>query len=87
MESPIHDCLDGKRPRDELSLSERDELAVLEQAIGLVADRLRSAPVPDLAAVVMAGIAELEAASAPGGERAAALRRALGWLWAPRGGG
>jgi hypothetical protein len=84
MESPIHDCLDGKRPRDELSLPERDELAALEQAIGLVADRLRSAPVPDLAAGVMAGIAELEAAPAPGGERAAPLRRALGWLWAPR---
>jgi hypothetical protein len=84
MESPIHDSLDGKRSRDELSLEERDELAALEATIGLIADRLRSAPVPDLSAGVMARIAEPQAAPAPGERLAMSLRRALGWLWAPR---
>jgi hypothetical protein len=96
MTSPIHDCLDGERPREELSVEERDELAALEAAIALVVDPLRAAPAPDLSARVLARVAELgeapaleaaqalQAAPVQPADLTSALRRALAWLWAPR---
>jgi hypothetical protein len=84
MDSPIHDCIDGDRDRDELTAQERRELAALEALIGAVAQPLRTAPVPDLSARVMARVAVIRGRPSRTDRLVAALWRPLDWLWTPR---
>jgi hypothetical protein len=84
MDSPIHDCIDGHRDRDELTARERRELAALEALIGAVTQPLRTAPAPDLSARVMARVAEIRSRPSHTERLVAALWRPLDWFWTPR---
>lgn len=78
----LHDYLDGEAPRDALGAEEQRRADALDAAIRDAAGALRSAPVPDLTARVMAALPEVEApAAAPA--RASLLTRLGAWLWAP----
>jgi len=74
MHERIHECIDGERPRDELSAPERAQLAALEEAIRSVAARLLAGAVPDLSARIMARVAEIWAHHRHGGARPRADR-------------
>jgi hypothetical protein len=76
----LHDYLDGEVPRDALRGEERRRAEALDAAIRDVAGALRSTPVPDLTARVMAALPEVEA---PAPVRASLLTRLGAWLWRP----
>jgi hypothetical protein len=76
----LHDYLDGDVPRDALGAEERRRAEALDAAIRDVAGALRSAPVPDLTARVMAALPAVEA---PTPARASLLSRLGAWVWRP----
>lgn len=83
MNERIHACLDGETSLDDLSPTEREQLAELEGALRPAVDSLRSRPVPELTARVMAALPVREApAAAP--RASAPWLAALEWLWKPR---
>ena len=82
MTERIHACLDGDLSRDDLLPSEREQLAEMEGALRAAVGHLRSAPVPDFTARVMAALPPVEA-PVPARESPAPWHAALSWLWAP----
>lgn len=82
MRDRIQKVLDGELPREALGPSERAELEAWEDAGEDALAGLRSEPVPDVSAAVMARIARLPGHNRP--ERTPAWRRGLAWLWSPR---
>jgi hypothetical protein len=75
----IHAAIDGEIRREDLTEAERSRLAEVEGTLDVAASALRAAPVPDLAARVLAGLPAPSPAPAapPRGARLAA------WLWRP----
>jgi hypothetical protein len=54
MQKHVHEYLDGDRPLDSLTREEREELTQFTAAIAAATEGVRSHPVPDLSARVMA---------------------------------
>jgi hypothetical protein len=77
MDPRIHSVLDGDLAPDALSPGERAELERARAALAAAVAPLRSAPVPDLTARVMAALPERP-------RRTSSLAALLGWLWTPR---
>jgi hypothetical protein len=75
----IHDCLDGRIPREALSADERQRLAALEATLREASAALRAAPTPDLTSRVMAALPAVEPVRTPEG----VFVRVARWLWAP----
>lgn len=83
----VHDCLDGKISRSELTSEELEALDRLEAAVEETLVFAREASTPDVRDSVMQRIAEVEAgrARAPeAGGLASWIRGAVSWIWAPR---
>jgi hypothetical protein len=78
MSDRVHQHLDGEAADSALSAGERARAAEMRRAIDAAAAHLRAAPVPDLAARVMAALP----AQAPA--RTPAWQAAWRWLWQPR---
>lgn len=83
MNERIHACLDGEISLDDLSPTEREQLAELESALRPAVDSLRSRRAPEMAARVMAALPAREAPAAAA-RPAAPWWAALEWLWRPR---
>jgi hypothetical protein len=79
----IHAFLDGVLPLEALTHDEGNQALALRSVLDAASAQLRAAPVPDLAARVMAS---LPPATAPGAEPKRArspLAGVLAWLWNP----
>lgn len=84
MNDQIHACLDGEHPRSVLSLTEVDELVRLEEAADTAVGYIRTAPIPDFTARVMACLPEPQRAPSRSEQLTAQLRAAFQWFWTPR---
>ncbi|MDX1567064.1 MAG: hypothetical protein R3223_04635, partial [Longimicrobiales bacterium] len=83
----VHDCLDGRIPRSELTDEELDALEQLEGAIDETLAFARASSTPDIRDSVMERIAEVEAGRARAPETggvASWIQEAVAWSWAPR---
>lgn len=83
----VHDCLDGKISRSQLTEEELEAFARMKVAVDETLAFVREKPSPDVRSTVMQRIAEVEAGAARAPETAglaARLRDALQWIWAPR---
>ena len=80
----IHACLDGELPPEALTHSEHEQFLILQSAIGDAVTVLRSTPVPDLTASVMAALPARESAPSVASRLLERTTRSLAWLWEPR---
>lgn len=76
----IHQALDGDLPVDQLTAPEAEAYRQYLQALGQALNAQPPLPRIDVAASVMRRVSPAHARHSP----AARLKRALGWLWAPR---
>ncbi|MFP3949375.1 MAG: glycogen-binding domain-containing protein [Longimicrobiales bacterium] len=81
----VHDCLDGKISRSELTEEELEALERLEAVVDETLVFAREASTPDVRDAVMRRIAEVEAGPVPeSGGPASWIRGVVAWIWAPR---
>lgn len=73
----VHAYLDGEIPREALTTAELSQAVEMERAIAETVAPLRSAPVPDLTAGVLAAIAP----RLPSPRTPSLASRIIGWLW------
>jgi len=78
-EDHIHAFLDGGLPLEALTPGERVEALALRSVLDAASAQLRAAPVPDLAARVMAALPSAEEPK----QARSPLAGVLGWLWNP----
>ena len=80
----LHDCLDGSCEREQLTMSERRQLARIEAGVRSVASAFRAVTVPDLSPAVLQRIATIDAAPTAVRRVLDAAQRAAACLVTPR---
>lgn len=84
MNDTLHDLIDGRRTRAELSAEDNEKLTALEATIEAAVRPLRVTSVPDLSARVMAEVVHVRIEPSAKDRLAAAVRGLVDLLWVPR---